>query len=65
MGIAIDMQLVARGDKQATNFSAQLLRLIAKADLHNRALIRKGFPNAVKVFEHYQETGEFLEMEYD
>jgi len=65
MSLAIDMQLVDRGDKQATNFSAQLLRLIAKADRHNFELLRKGFPNAVKVFEHWQETGEYLNLEYD
>jgi hypothetical protein len=61
---AVDLELVVRGD-HVTNFHAQLFRLIGKADLHNRALIRKGFPNAVKVFEHWQETGEILDLEYD
>ncbi len=65
MTIEIDMQRVIRGDKEATNFSAQLLRLIAKADDHNRELLRQGFPNAVKVFEHYKKTGEFLFADYD
>lgn len=36
-------------------FTAQLLRLIAKADLKNRELLRKGFPEEVAVFEAYLE----------
>ncbi len=65
MTLAIDMRLLAKGDRDATNFSAQLLRLIGKADSHNRALLRQSFPNAVAVYEHYQKTGEFLERNYD
>ena len=38
-------------------FSDKLLVLIAKADVWNREKIRKGFPEAVKMFEEYYETG--------
>lgn len=64
MTLAIDLELIDHGREQ-TNFATKLLLLIGKADLHNRELLRKGFPNAVKVFEHWQETGEFLDLEYD
>ena len=38
-------------DSHATWFTAQLLRLIAKADPDNRRLIRRGFPAAVDLVE--------------
>ena len=65
MSLGVDMQLLNEKGTPQTNFGTKLLVLIAKADLHNRALIRKGFPNAVKVFEYWQETGEILDLEYD
>jgi hypothetical protein len=34
-------------------FTAQLMRLIAKADSHQRALLRKGFPEEVELVERY------------
>jgi hypothetical protein len=34
-------------------FTAQLMRLIAKADSHHRALLRKGFPEEVELVERY------------
>lgn len=34
-------------------FSAELIRLIAKADLGNRERIRKGFPEHVSAFEDW------------
>lgn len=34
-------------------FSAELLRLIAKADLDNRELLRRIYPNHVAVFENF------------
>jgi hypothetical protein len=37
-------------------FGAQLLRLIKKADAENRERLRKGFPEAVKAFEKYEES---------
>lgn len=35
-------------------FTAQLLRLIAKADLHHRALLAKGFPEEVRLVKAWQ-----------
>ena len=32
-------------------FTARLIRLIAKADLHNREKLRKGFPDVVEAYE--------------
>lgn len=34
-------------------FTAQLMRLIAKADSHHRALLAKGFPEEVALVEQY------------
>jgi len=42
-----------------------LLRLIFKADQHNKEQLRKGFPNAVKMVETYKDTGEILDLPYD
>ncbi len=60
-----DIENMTTGKKDATNFGAILLRLILKADLHNLALLRKAFPNAVKVAEHWRETGKSLYLPYD
>jgi len=65
MSLAVDMALLQRDGERQTNFSTKLLVLIPKADLHNRELIRKGFPNAVKTVEYYLKTGEILDLEYD
>lgn len=45
-----DMEM-AFNNKDADWFRAKLFRLIAKADLQNRELIRKGFPEEVAVYE--------------
>ena len=37
-----------------TNFTAQLYRLIAKADPFNRERIRRGFPDEVRAFEKWE-----------
>ncbi len=60
-----DMKNVIVKSKDATNFGALLLRLTMKADLHNRALLKKAFPNAVEVVKYWRETGECLELPYD
>jgi len=38
-------------------FHAKLARLIAKADSHNLERLREGFPEEVKDFERWRETG--------
>ncbi len=60
-----DIENMTTGKQDFTNFGALLLHLVLKADLHNRALLRKSYPNAVKVAEHWRATGEFLFLPYD
>lgn len=56
-------------DPATTNFGTQLLRLYAKADLHNRALLKKSFPNAAETYEAWQKTvvieDEIPDLPYD
>ncbi|GAI35248.1 unnamed protein product [marine sediment metagenome] len=65
MSIKIDLDQIVNGSDKQTNFTSGLLRLIFKADRHHTELLRKGFPNAVKAVEHYQTTGEILDLEAD
>jgi len=52
--------------EDSTNFHSQLMRLFFKADIHNFALLRKGFPNTARLVEHYKKTGEVLTgLEYE
>ncbi len=62
MSIKIDMEIMLNGDDHQTNFTTKLLKLIFKADSRNKERLRLGFPQAVKVVEHYQSTGEILEV---
>lgn len=63
--LAVDLQLFNQGGKQQTNFGTKLIQLILKADSHNKELIRQGFPNAVKLVEHWEKTGQILDLKYD
>ncbi len=60
-----DIENMTTGKKDSTNFGAILMHLILKADLHNLALLRKSYPNAVKVAAHWRETGKYLFLPYD
>jgi len=42
------------GENHGDWFTAQLLRLIAKADLHNRRQLAKGFPEEVRLVNEWQ-----------
>lgn len=49
---------------QASNFNAQLIRLVAKADGFNRRKLARGFPDAVHVFDAWEKSpteGAFME----
>jgi hypothetical protein len=46
-------EVVDAMDGKGTNFTAQLLRLIAKADLSNREKLRLGFPEVVEAYEKW------------
>ncbi len=65
MSIKIDLDRIVNSGDSQTNFTTQLLKLIMKADLHNKELLRKGFPNAVKTIEEYQDSGSILDLEQD
>ena len=59
MSLFIDMPNILKGEYR-DNFTSLLLRLIFKADRSNREKLRKGFPDEVRIVEHYRETGEIL-----
>ena len=65
MSLKIDLTFLTQGGLRQTNFTTKLLELILKADSLNRENLRKGFPNAVRTVEHYQRTGEILNLESD
>ena len=62
MSIKIDMEIMLKGGDYQTNFTTRLLKLIFKADESNKEKLRLGFPNAIKAVEHYQRTGEILDI---
>ena len=65
MGLQFDLHDLVNGSGTQTNFTTQLLKLIFKADRHNKELLRKGFPNAVFTVEQYQQLGIFENVDYD
>ena len=67
MSYQYDLSSIIKGNNRADNFGTQLLRLIMKADSHNLSLLRKSFPNAVIMVEHWRESmsGEILDLPYD
>ena len=65
MSLKIDMDIMVNGSDSQTNFTTKLLRLIFKADSQNKGKLRRGFPHAVETVEHYQETGEILDLSSD
>ena len=67
MSYQVDMVNVLRRDKDASNFGFLLLKLVMKADLHNLALLRKAFPNAVRTIEEWRASGpeEIPDYPYD
>lgn len=62
MSIKIDLKNVTTGTTPPTNFRSLLIRLLLKADRGNRERLRLGYPNTVRAVEHYQETGEILDL---
>ncbi len=65
MGLQIDLNEIVNGQDSQTNFTTLLLKLIFKADCHNKALLRKGFPNAVAAVEAYMIDGTVLDIPLD
>ena len=58
MSLEYDLHQIVEGSDRQTNFGTLLLKLIFKADLANRELLRKGFPDAVELVDHYVKTGD-------
>ena len=65
MSLEVDLMNISNGNLQETNFGSQLLRLIFKADQHNKQLLQMGFPNAVAMVYRYQMHGDILDLPYD
>lgn len=54
------MEMFVAMNNSGTWFTSHLLRLIAKADLENRALLRLGFPDHVAAYDRFMAgEGEF------
>lgn len=58
MANVIDLHNIIEGNTN-NNFGVVLIKLIMKADIHNKERLRKGFPEAVKLVEKYQKEGYF------
>lgn len=65
MPLKIDLENIVKGRDDATNFSAQLMRIVFKVDRRNRAKLAREYPNLVRTVTEYQETGEILDLPYD
>lgn len=65
MSLKIDLENIVEGKNDATNFSAQLMRVVFKADFANKGKLRQVYPNLVETVERYQKAGEKLDLSYD
>lgn len=65
MPLFIDLENIVKGKNDATNFSAQLMRIVFKTDMVNREKLRSLYPNLVRTVEQFMETGEILDLPYD
>ena len=57
--------IIVGGPNDATNFAAQLMRIVFKADRYNVAILRTVYPNLVNTVRSYMATGEKLNLPYD
>lgn len=65
MPLKIDLENIVEGKDDFTNFGAQLMRIVFKADMGNKAKLKTVFPNLVKTVQTYIDTGEKLDLPYD
>lgn len=65
MPLKIDLENIVEGGNDATNFSAQLMRIVFKADMRNKAKLAHEYPNLVRTVTEYQAAGEILDLPYD
>ena len=65
MSLRNDLENIVEGKNDATNFSAQLMRVVFKADSANKWRLRQQYPNLVNTVARYQTTSEKLDLPYD
>lgn len=65
MTLKTDLTNIVEGKNDATNFSAQLMRIVFKADFENKRKLHLVYPNLVNTVESYQTFGEKLDLPYD
>jgi hypothetical protein len=65
MSYQTDLENITKYKDDATNFGAQVLRLVMKADLSNLRLLQRAFPNAVQTVKDWRESGVIPDYPYD
>ena len=67
MTLKTDMDNVVNGKNDATNFGAQMIRIVLKADGINKNKLRTLYPNLVETVMRWQNTddAEILDLPYD
>lgn len=65
MPLKIDLDNIVNGKNDFTNFSTELMRIVFKADVINKAKLFSVFPNLVRTVQTFMETGDILDLEYD
>ena len=65
MSLKNDLENIVDGKNDATNFSAQLMRIVFKADLANKSRLIQVYRNLVATVDTYQRIGVKLDLPYD
>jgi len=65
MSLKNDLVNIVEGKNDATNFAAQLMRIVFKADSANKAKLRQVYPNLVDTVDTFQTSGKQLDLPYD
>ena len=65
MSLKNDLENIVERKNDATNFSAQLMRVVFKADSANKWRLRQVYPNLVNTVDRFQMTGTKLDLPYD
>lgn len=65
MSLKADLENITEEKNNATNFTAQLMRIVFKADVINKAKLHTVFPNLVRTVQAFMDTGEKLDLPYD
>ena len=65
MSLKTDLRNIVEGRNDATNFAAQLMRIVFKSDEVNTFKLRQVYPNLVETVKRWQLAGEKLDLPYD